>query len=128
MKRSTFTCSCAMALFAALATPVRVVAQYHHYQVVDLGTLGGANSFITSPETGNVNRRGVALVEAETTSQDPYAPDCFRPDCVLVHALLWKNGSAIDLGALPERTTARRSGSMTRALPSAIQRTTLATP
>jgi probable HAF family extracellular repeat protein len=75
--------------------------QYHHYQLIDLGTLGGANSFITSPLTNDINGQGVVLVEAETTIPDPYNPNCFVSDCALVHSLLRKGSSATDLGSLP---------------------------
>jgi probable HAF family extracellular repeat protein len=104
MKHAIVTCSCAtMTLFAALAAPIRLAAQYHHYHVVDLGTLGGPNSFIPFAGTKTTNNRGDVIVEADTAVPDPYAPYCFQPlygACQVNHALLWRDGSPIDLGAL----------------------------
>ena len=111
MKSRFSTLIAAIALSGALKFTVVVAAQdayarhrhlqYHHYQLLDLGTLGGANSLITNPITNNISRRGTVLAEAETPTHDPYDPNCFASDCVLVHALQRKAGGETDLGALP---------------------------
>jgi hypothetical protein len=52
MKSNLGTCIIALTLFAAPAIPVQLAAQnqqdhphqYHHYQLIDLGTFGGPNS------------------------------------------------------------------------------------
>jgi probable HAF family extracellular repeat protein len=111
MKSRSSICIAAVTACAALAIPVGLAAQdkqvrndhhsYHHYQLVDLGTLGGPNSFVTNPLTNNVNGRGLVLAEAETAISDPYSPNCFVSDCALVHSLLLNGSSTTDLGALP---------------------------
>src|SRR5262249_38070137 len=53
--------------------------QYHHYKLVDLGTLGGPNSFIPFEGTNSLNRRGNVIVQAHTPIPDPYNPFCFQP-------------------------------------------------
>jgi hypothetical protein len=55
---SNWTRIIALAMFAALALPVQLAAQdkqnhhheYHHYQLIDVGTLGGPNSGLSGPD------------------------------------------------------------------------------
>ena len=111
MKSRRFTCILAMTLFA-LAIPVAVAAQdnaapnhkakHHHYQLFDMGTLGGPNSFPPNQGILDINSRGLAIAEAETLIPDPYFPNCLQPpDCLVNHAITWQNGVQTDLGSLP---------------------------
>jgi probable HAF family extracellular repeat protein len=73
----------------------------HRYKVVEIGTLGGPNSyftFISKP----LNSRGIAAGMADTATA-VNLPFCLLfPDCFLTHAFLWKDGAITDLGVLPE--------------------------
>jgi hypothetical protein len=58
MKSRFLMCSTAMTLLAVLATPLRLAAQdnrshyqkHHHYQLIDIGTFGGPESFVVPTE------------------------------------------------------------------------------
>jgi probable HAF family extracellular repeat protein len=108
MNSKTWTRIIALALFAALAIPVQLAAQdrtqpqhqYHHYQLFDMGTLGGPNSFPPNPGILDINSRGLAIAEADTLIPDPYFPNCLQ-DCFVNHAITWQNGVQTDLGSLP---------------------------
>ena len=76
------------------------------YTLVDLGTLGGPNSyqpfgfvdaFLTE---ASLSAGGTFAGWADTSTTDPYAPNCFW-DCFVDHAFQWKDGVRTDLGALP---------------------------
>jgi probable HAF family extracellular repeat protein len=113
MNSKTWTCIIALTLFATLAKPLQLAAQdkansdhhdYHHYQVTDLGTLGGTNSFFDPPGyccVAVLNGRGAASASAETSTSDPFINFCFAADCLTVHEVVWKDGVLTDLGALP---------------------------
>jgi probable HAF family extracellular repeat protein len=99
----------AMSLFAALAMPLVSSAQeekkgHHHYKLVDIGTLGGPNSFFSGPELPILNNRGAFAIIANTSVPNPN-PGCFLglnpPDCFVEHAAVWHNGTLTDLGVLP---------------------------
>ena len=79
MKSRTLTLLTAALLFAALAVPVRVVAQ--QYTVTDLGTLGG-----TFSSGEGISGRGWV---------DGFAT---LPGDTISHAFLWRNGAVTDLG------------------------------
>lgn len=88
MKSRIFTFIIAMALFAALAVPVRHAAQEQkqdlpRYTVIDLGTLGGtySNAYGIS-NTSWVS--GISTLPGDTE----------------LHGFLWHNGVMIDLGTL----------------------------
>jgi probable HAF family extracellular repeat protein len=102
-------------LFTVVAMPVLLAAQeqekakehrhhhkYHHYQLVDVGTFGGPQSFqyFGNPAPGVINNRGTFVGWADTSAIDPL---CFfdQPDCYVAHAFEWKNGAKTDLGVLP---------------------------
>jgi probable HAF family extracellular repeat protein len=105
-----------VSLCAALALPVRLAAQeqkeeknaHHHYKVVDLGTLGGPQSFLNEegvplfPNTYVLNRAGVVAAIGDTATPDPFNPLCFGQDCDVIHAFSWVDGVQTDLGVLPQ--------------------------
>jgi len=115
MKSRRFVRIITLTLFA-LAVPVGVAAQqngtrtpkakHHHYQLVDMGTAGGPGSFPPNAGPGpsasllDINSRGLAIAEADTSIPDPYSPNCLQ-DCLVNHAITWQNGVQTDLGALP---------------------------
>jgi uncharacterized membrane protein len=83
------------------AIPVRAAEQeHHHYKLIDVGTLGGPNSYFTNITPGrSLNNHGSATRSADT-SVALSSPFCFY-DCFAIHALHWKEGIMADLGALP---------------------------
>jgi probable HAF family extracellular repeat protein len=74
--------------------------QYHHYQLIDVGTFGGPQSFLsqTGGQAGILNNRGTLTGAADTLTVDPYCLD--NPDCYAAHAYQWQNGVTTDLGVL----------------------------
>jgi len=100
MKSRTLTWITAITLFAAVAFPVQLAAQLPRYKLIDLGTLGGPNSYQDAPGQ-TVNNRGEAITFADTPIPDPFAPNCFQVDCLISHAIKWHKGVRTDLGALP---------------------------
>ena len=76
--------------------------QFHHYQLVDVGTFGGPQSWMFSPgaaRTGLLNNQGTLTGSADTLAVDPY---CFwSPDCFVAHGFRWQEGTKTDLGVLP---------------------------
>jgi probable HAF family extracellular repeat protein len=89
-------------------TPVRLAAQeqlanqqkeeHHRYKLVDVGTLGGPNSYFTNLFR-SLNNHGLATGTADTpVTVNP--PSCFF-DCFVGDAFRWQNGVLTDLGALP---------------------------
>jgi len=93
--------------FALLAIPVQSAAQEFsaapkkqpRYRLIDLGTLGGPNS--AEFEFPFINNKGVIVGAADTALPDPNAPDCYDPDCFIIHGFIWQHGVMNDLGALP---------------------------
>jgi probable HAF family extracellular repeat protein len=88
---------------------------HHHYQLIDIGTFGGPQSYFNSLSLtdffgfGTVfyniaqvrNAQGVFVGFADTSTPDPYPGFCYVPDCFAAHAFQWSNGVKTDLGALP---------------------------
>ena len=76
------------------------------YRFVDLGTLGGPNSYQPYGYANNgfteasLSAGGTFAGWADTSIADPYAPNCFF-DCFVDLAFQWKDGVRTDLGALP---------------------------
>jgi uncharacterized membrane protein len=97
-------------LVTVLALPAWIAAQeppakqqeennHHRYRLVDLGTFGGPGSgFFESQRL--FTRSGILVGSADTNISDPYAPNCFNPDCLIEHGFEWRNGIMTDLGAL----------------------------
>jgi probable HAF family extracellular repeat protein len=92
-----------VALIAMLAVPFTGLAQtqsqehrkkHKHYTLVDLGTLGGPNSFLNGGSV-LINPSGAVVATADTSVYDP---GC---DCYIDHAVEWHKGVLTDLGTLP---------------------------
>ena len=112
MKNNLLVCA-ATALLTMLAVPLRMNARdgqvqpgkHHHYQLVQIPTLGGPSTFFTD-NTNNIavlNDRGsVSGGSADTSMSDPYSPTYWWTSTGnITHAFLWQNGSLTDLGSLP---------------------------
>ena len=96
-------------LFAVLALPMCVAAQsdpakipkHHHYKLIDMGTLGGANSYLNF-QSNPLNDSGVVVGESQTIV--PFPPNANFVPCGIgpnvAHAFEWKKGVRTDLGAL----------------------------
>jgi hypothetical protein len=84
---------------AVLALPVWTAAQgtpsndekpkHRKYRLVDLGTLGGPESYEID-FARLVNSRGMALGTADTPTPDPFPGACFNTDCFVSHAVKWE--------------------------------------
>ena len=90
----------AVVLVATFSLPAVLLAQHTRYKIIDLGTLGGTNSYQTAPGR-TVNNRGETIAFSDTNVPDPNAPNCLQPDCLISHAIKWREGAPTDLGALP---------------------------
>jgi len=119
MNSTTWTRITALAFLAALTLPVSLAAQdkvtqhrphqYHHYQMVDVGTFGGPQSFLNLPglpAPGVLNNRGHIAGTADTSAIDPVCAN-HPPDCYASHGYIWKNGVKTDLGILPGGTNSQ---------------------
>ena len=84
----------------AVALPVQLAAQHTRYKLIDIGTLGGPVSTITEFEQWLLNN-GTLTGIADTSIPDPYAPNCYDPECLVQRAFEWHDGILTDLGALP---------------------------
>jgi probable HAF family extracellular repeat protein len=114
--KSRLQCFATVTLFAALAIPVRLAAQEQQqnkqqlrYKLVDFGTFGGPSSYLEIDNGVNgapsqvVNNAGTVAGWGDTSTPDPYSPNCFQPyaqDCFLTHAFQWQKGVLTDLGVL----------------------------
>lgn len=82
---------------------------HHHYQLIDLGTLGGPDSVIFGG-TGEFNNLGMVSSCATTSVLDPNYPN-INPyfsapgDSYIQHTFLWKDGVLSDLGTLAGGTS-----------------------
>jgi probable HAF family extracellular repeat protein len=113
MNFKTWTRIIVPACFAMLGITVQLAAQEHHtkhqqYKFVDLGTLGGPTSYFSAGGFGNVslNNEGAVGSFADTSTPDPYAPNCFNPDCFISHTFRLEDGVMTDLGALANSSAA----------------------
>jgi probable HAF family extracellular repeat protein len=110
MSSKGWTSIIALTLFATLALPLQLPAQdaakphhshqYHHYRLIDMGTLGGPNSYNESnPPEIVINAHGAATIGADTSLPDPFPSNCFI-DCFVSDAVVWQHGVLTDLAAL----------------------------
>jgi len=116
MRSKILSCITGIALFASLTIPMRPVAQeqkrhkqeHHRYKFVDLGTLGGPESYVNAAfaagAPNQINNRGVVVGAAATdTPAPPNKQICGGPDGrvpFVFHAFAWQHGELTDLGAL----------------------------
>ena len=96
----------ALALTLALTAvvPLQLAAQHTRYRLIDLGTLGGPQSYVNIPPVSYakvLNNNGTVVGWADTSSPDPFPDFCFDEDCFLAHAFLAQSDLKVDLGALP---------------------------
>jgi probable HAF family extracellular repeat protein len=80
---------------------------HHHYTLIDLGTLGGRQSYLNF-YAHILNRHGTIAGFADTPAGDPHFPNfdsCSNPDCLVSHAIVRRNGVVTDLGALSPNTS-----------------------
>jgi probable HAF family extracellular repeat protein len=110
----------AISLFVALAIPASLAAQdnqdrnknpqHHHYQLVDMGTFGGPESYINNPMSlgapNQMNSRGTTVGSSATSIPSP--PHTNLAICggldgtdFVFHAFQWQDDKVTDLGALP---------------------------
>ena len=105
-----------MILLGDAAVSVRLIAQvqtdphseHHRYRFVDLGTLGGPESYVNAAfaagAPNQINNRGVVVGAAATdTPAPPNKQICGGPDGIVpfvFHAFAWQHGELTDLGAL----------------------------
>ena len=110
MKSRTWMWTTVVYLFAALAMPVGMAAQdnpsqdhkskHHQYKLVDLGTLGGPNSYLNFAST--VGRTsGIFVGQADTPTPAPSNTNpfnCFDP--YVMNAFKWEDGVLTNLHSL----------------------------
>ncbi len=95
-------------LSAASAIPcyaqdISQLRQSHHeprYEVTDLGTFGGSNSYYFLPIGTSLSGDGRVAGAADTIASDTDVP-CFGNACLAVHAFEWNRSHLNDLGVLP---------------------------
>jgi probable HAF family extracellular repeat protein len=103
--------TCIIATLLAVAWPITMTAQKHHqYKVVDVGTLGGPNSF-HSGFAQILNNQGAFVAYADTSTPNPN-PGCFipfgnAPDCFVEHPVVLRNGVVSELDVLPGGTNSQ---------------------
>jgi probable HAF family extracellular repeat protein len=111
MKFAKLKCITAIGLLTLLAIPVQLAAQdkqdehhmHHHYQVVQLPTLGGPGTYFVDAANNIavLNDRGsVSGGSADTLIPDPFSPAYWWSNGNVTKAYLWQNGSLTQLGSL----------------------------
>jgi probable HAF family extracellular repeat protein len=126
MKKNLSSFITAWILYAGLALPVCALAQgntelsqkpkHHHYQLFDLGTLGGPNTYLSGPFTQILNNQGTVAAYANTATPNPNA-NCAIPfnanggggDCYVERPVLWHDGTLTELDLLPGGTNGQTS-------------------
>jgi hypothetical protein len=106
MKGNLTTAIAGITFSALLAVPVQSDAQESsaahkqpRYRLIDLGTFGGPTSADVAAPV--INNRRVITGAADTADPHPNAPNCYSPDCFVMHAYKWRRGVLKDLGTLP---------------------------
>src|SRR5262249_11331820 len=108
VKKNRWVFISALTVLATVAIPLQLSAQQPRYKLIDMGTLGGPQSYL-NPASGNdfgdftrvLNSGGCIVGFADTATPDPFPSICFS-DCFVDHAFhAGRNGRLHDLGALP---------------------------
>jgi len=83
--------------------PTNHNAKHHHYKLVVIGTFGGptSNYWDGINNISVLNRRASTTGGADTLTADPFSSNYWWSNGLIQHAFLWRNGSLMDLGALP---------------------------
>jgi probable HAF family extracellular repeat protein len=80
-------------------------SKHHHYELIDLGTFGGLQSYLYIPNNYApvLNNQGTVVGYADTATPDPFqgAGFCFVQDCLVTNAFETKNGTLQNLSILP---------------------------
>jgi len=113
MKIEKLICLAATTL-AGLAVSVQLTAQqppaaHHHYRLIQMGTFGGPYNHVhttgyASDYAGisqDLNDAGRLVGWADTSTPDPFKPNCFVGECYVEHAFVRQHGTIHDLGTLP---------------------------
>ena len=106
MKCRTLTGITAMTLFVALVMPVWTTAQdnpspehkpkHQQYKLLDLGTLGGPNSFVNGSPPPMINNQGTVAGEADISVMCAYLPSAGLAS----PGFKWQNGSLSSIGTI----------------------------
>lgn len=111
MKSQRLMAVTTVVVFAALAIPIQLAAQdkqdhkHHHYQLIDMGTLGGAQSTVAPGRV--LNNKGTVVGCADISIPDPNYPNFnpflspFGADPFIFHTFEFQEGTVIDMGAIP---------------------------
>lgn len=108
MKSRIWLWSIAICLFVAFTMTGQLTGQgnpqhpvrHHLYKLYDVGTFGGPYSFGSSGAISLTPAGAIGI--AQNTMPDPYAPYCMSyGNCLVGHGFWYRNGTTIDLGALP---------------------------
>lgn len=89
-----------------MATVLGVAAQasYQQYRLSEIGTFGGpVSGMLTGPALAFEsywNQLGEVVGGAESTTTDPFSPNCFETDCLLLSGFSFENHQLNNLGAL----------------------------
>lgn len=105
MKSETLIRVIGVALFLRTAAAVRPVApEHHHYKLIDMGTLGGTQSYFSDFYQGPthlLNNSGTLVSWGDTSEPDPNSlaflsssSDFYEPlNQVRMRAFLWEKGA-----------------------------------
>jgi probable HAF family extracellular repeat protein len=107
MKSVRMICEAAIMLTViAISLPLAAQedhASHHHYKLIDVGTFGGPGGGIENPASPSLNNRGMLVGVSDTSTPDPFAPDCFL-DCFVDLGFVVQNGVVTALRPLPSGT------------------------
>jgi len=72
VRHKTVAVLTALPLLCAVVPALRAQTTYHHYVAIDLGTLGGPNSFGCIPMCRFLNNQGAVTFNSNTAKPDPF--------------------------------------------------------